>query len=288
MAQIEIETSADYNLIKIKGILNGSETPGFLEIYKTLKEDEIRPFLIINMSECSEASTKSVRDISQLYLELKKTNKQIRLINVNDGIQDMIKKNGLDRILIIRMSLRGALVDFGLATKREIDAKFINPFLEATMKVLKIQCFMEVKPGKPFLKKADSTDFLGDVSGVIGIVSDTFNGALGISFPESVFCMIATNMLGSKVEKVNNENVDMVGELSNIILGQAKLTLLSQGFEVKQAIPTVIHGHNHNLKYFSSSATIVLPFELTDGTSRQFFVQICSSKIQEDKPAVAA
>jgi len=34
-----------------------------------------------------------------------------------------------------------------------MDVRFINPFLEGTMSVLRTMAFIEPRPGKPFLKK---------------------------------------------------------------------------------------------------------------------------------------
>lgn len=47
-----------------------------------------------------------------------------------------------------------------------MDAKFINPFIYATMHVLETMAFTKSNPGKPYLKKDNIAK--GDVAGVIG------------------------------------------------------------------------------------------------------------------------
>ncbi len=48
-----------------------------------------------------------------------------------------------------------------------MDVQYINPFLNATVKVLETMAFLKVSPGKPYVKKNSSA--VGDVSGIIGI-----------------------------------------------------------------------------------------------------------------------
>ena len=56
-----------------------------------------------------------------------------------------------------------------------MDVKYINPFLEGTIEVLKTMAFVNPKPGKPYLKKNNLAK--GDVSGIIGITG-TIKGSL--------------------------------------------------------------------------------------------------------------
>jgi chemotaxis protein CheX len=163
------------------------------------------------------------------------------------------------------MSLRGALVDFGLVKKKEMDVNIINPFLNATIKVLKIQCFLEAKPQKPHLKKPTDPLLLGDVSGIISIVSEVFNGTMAISLSEAVFKKIAENMLGEKCEAITEQNVDLVGELANIILGQAKIELGQLGYAIQMAIPSCVWGKDHKIKHFGGGSCVVLPFDTEAG-----------------------
>ena len=60
-----------------------------------------------------------------------------------------------------------------------MDVKFINPFLDATINVIKTMAMVELKPGKPFLKKDHVAR--GDVSGIIGMTGE-ITGSLSVSF----------------------------------------------------------------------------------------------------------
>ena len=51
-----------------------------------------------------------------------------------------------------------------------MDVKLVNPFLEATVNVLKTMAFTDVTAGKPFLK--DGKEAHGDITGIISFSGD--------------------------------------------------------------------------------------------------------------------
>ncbi len=155
-----------------------------------------------------------------------------------------------------------------------IDINFINPFLGATLHVLKVQANIEAAPGKVYMKKP-ADNLKGDVSGVIGIVSDTFNGSVIISFPEATFLNVIGSMLGETYTELNKEILDGAGEITNMIFGQAKITLNERGYGIKIALPQVITGKGHSLSAMSKGPTVVIPFTSPAG---DFFVEISLSE----------
>ncbi len=155
-----------------------------------------------------------------------------------------------------------------------IDINFVNPFLGATLNVLKVQASVEAQPGKITLKQSGEP-LRGDVSGVIGIVSDTFKGNVVISFPESTFLKVMSNMLGEEYTEISQDIVDGAGEITNMIFGQAKVVLNERGYGVQIALPQVITGKNHMLSTQSKGPTVIIPFKSTAG---DFFVEICLSE----------
>lgn len=155
-----------------------------------------------------------------------------------------------------------------------IDINFVNPFLAATLNVLKIQASVVATPGKVYLKKNDDA-LKGDVSGVIGIVSDTFNGSVVISFPEQTFLKVMSGMLGEEYTELSKDILDGAGEITNMIFGMAKVTLNERGYGIKIALPQVISGKGHSLSAMSKGPTVVIPFTSTAG---DFFVEVSLSE----------
>ena len=143
-----------------------------------------------------------------------------------------------------------------------MDVKFINPFLGATMNVLKTMAFVDVKPGKPFLKREHMA--LGDVSGIIGLTGDV-KGSLSVTLNLALIKLIMSKMLGEEIDDVNDDARDAVGELTNMISGDARRVLQQGGVNLTAAIPTIVAGHDHTIKHIVNGPVIVIPFAAEGG-----------------------
>jgi len=141
--------------------------------------------------------------------------------------------------------------------------EYINPFLQATVNVLKTMAFVEAKPGKPSLKKSDEA--YGDVSGVIGLTGAT-EGSLSVTFTQSCIEQILANMFGEPVSGITEEVKDAVGEITNMISGDARRVLSEKGISLEAAIPTIVSVPNHSITHLAKSPTIVIPFSTEAGS----------------------
>ena len=151
-----------------------------------------------------------------------------------------------------------------------MNVEYINAFVRATGHVLKTMAFTETKPGKPYIKTNNAA--MGDVSGVIGMTGEN-EGSFSITFTESCICSIVSNMLGEVFECLNEEIEDAVGEVTNMICGDARRELEEKGFLIKGAIPTVVTGKNHSIKHISHDSVIAVPFTTVAGN---FVIEISS------------
>ena len=142
------------------------------------------------------------------------------------------------------------------------NVEFINAFVKGAIHVLKTMAFTEAKAGKPYLKADQAAN--GDVSGIIGMTGES-EGSMSISFSESSICAIVSSMFGETFDKINEDVKDAVGELTNMICGDARRELEEKGFMVKGAIPTVITGYNHSVKHISSIPVVAIPFTISAG-----------------------
>ncbi|MBU2551183.1 MAG: chemotaxis protein CheX [Proteobacteria bacterium] len=143
-----------------------------------------------------------------------------------------------------------------------MDVKYINPFLEATVNVIKTMAFVDVTPDRPFLKK-DHVAF-GDVTGIIGLTGDV-RGSLSLTMNFHLIKTIMQKMLGEEIEDVNDDARDAVGELTNMISGDARRVLQQNGLNLTAAIPTIVAGKNHTIKHIVSGPVIVIPFTSEGG-----------------------
>lgn len=261
-----------YITLRLMGSLESYQVPAFdIELQKYLNDP--LPHIVINCEYLSSLSKDWLRSLLKTTLFLKKYNKQVRLIIASPAIVSFLKKEGVDSAFKFSPNLREALVEFGLVTKKMLDTDFINPFLNATLHVLNVQAGITAEAGKIFLKKEDEK-YVGDVSGIIGIVSESFNGSVVISFPEQTFLKVMSGMLGEEYTELNKEIIDGAGEITNMIFGQAKIVLNEKGYGIKTAIPSVVSGKDHSLLALTKGPVVVVPFKSSGG---DFFIEICLS-----------
>ena len=145
-----------------------------------------------------------------------------------------------------------------------MDVRYINPFLNGTIEVIRKMAFVEPTAGKPYVKKDETAE--GDVSGIIGITGDAI-GSLAISFSEPCICGVVNSMLGESYREINKDIFDAVGEITNMISGVARTFLEKDGLIVYAAIPTVVYGRKHYIRHILSSPSIVIPFTTEDRKS---------------------
>ncbi|MGM0525722.1 chemotaxis protein CheX [Idiomarina seosinensis] len=157
-----------------------------------------------------------------------------------------------------------------------MNAEFVNPFLQALQNVLSMMAQMELKPGKPQLKRDEYAR--GDVSGIIGMVGPKVKGSFSISFEENLACEIMHKMLGEMPESIDDEVCDMVGEITNMVTGGAKKTLGESGYEFDMATPIVVSGKDHTISHRSEGPRIIMPFSHLAGKA---YIEICFDKISE-------
>ena len=150
-----------------------------------------------------------------------------------------------------------------------MDVTLVNPFISATVKVLETMASTKVNPGKPFLKKDKIAR--GDVTGIIGITGEA-NGTISVTFDEGSILGIVSKMFGEELKEINAEISDAVGELTNMISGQARRKLEENGREFQAAIPSVVTGKDHEINHITSGPIVAIPFT-TDGG--KFTIEIC-------------
>jgi chemotaxis protein CheX len=143
-----------------------------------------------------------------------------------------------------------------------MDVKMINPFINATLNVLETMAFVKAGAGKPYLKKDNNAQ--GDVSGVIGFTGEA-NGTVYVTFDEPCILKIVSNMFGEEMTEINDEITDAVGELTNMISGQARKELEELGKIYDGAIPSVITGKNHKLVPMTKGPRVAIPFKTDFG-----------------------
>ncbi|QDU58017.1 chemotaxis protein CheX [Aeoliella mucimassa] len=134
-------------------------------------------------------------------------------------------------------------------------AEYINPFIESTVEVFKTMLGCEVSRTGLTVHETFCPEY--DITGIIGM-SGKAHGDVVISFQQEVALSAAEALLGIRYEEINDDVVDTVGELTNMIAGNAKTSL--QDLQMSLALPTVIVGKNHSIRFPSKVKPLALPF----------------------------
>jgi chemotaxis protein CheX len=142
------------------------------------------------------------------------------------------------------------------------DVNFINPFLEAVINVLETMANVKVKPGKPYINKHRTA--VGDVTGIINISGHT-NGVISLTLSKDAVLTIVNNMLFESYTEINDEIADAVGELTNMISGQARIKLSEQGQKFQAGTPKIIVGKGKKLEHIPNAPILAIPFTLSSG-----------------------
>ena len=144
-----------------------------------------------------------------------------------------------------------------------MNIEFINPFLSSLLNVMSTMAQMELVPEKPRIKKGEVA--MGDVSGLIGMVSPQTKGSLSITFEGSLALATMKKMVGEGPDEINEEITDLVGEITNMVTGGAKRMLSEKGIEFDMATPMVVSGTNHTISHKADGPIVIIPLSSSHG-----------------------
>jgi len=156
--------------------------------------------------------------------------------------------------------------------------EFSKPFIDAAKNVYETMIFSKLEPQKPVLKSDNISR--GDVSAVLGltgiIIRDEkkipYKGMLVLSWPYETYFKIASAMLMETFTSYSPEIADLGGEISNMIMGNAKRELSQMGYSTNMAIPSIIEGKDHTIKYPLGTTIIMMPMSSAHGP---MFMELC-------------
>jgi len=139
----------------------------------------------------------------------------------------------------------------------------INPFLKAITNTFSTMLAVDLKRGELALGDPRQRQF--PVSGLIGL-SGKASGMVVVNLSSEVALKAASQLLMEEIDEVNDDVVDAVGELANMIAGQAKTDL--EQYELSVGLPSVIVGTDHEIRFPSSTPPLAIPFKSDFGPLR--------------------
>jgi chemotaxis protein CheX len=120
-----------------------------------------------------------------------------------------------------------------------MNVQFLNPFLEAAFVVLDSEVGVQAKRGQLTLRRSAAT--AEEVSVLISMVGQV-NGVVLYGLSEDTGIRIVSKILDQPFEEFDSLAQSGIGELGNVITGQAGKRLAEAGFEVNISPPTMVLG----------------------------------------------
>jgi chemotaxis protein CheX len=138
-----------------------------------------------------------------------------------------------------------------------VDIKYIEPFINAANNAFMEMLRMEPTVEKPYLMAPEAIKEW-NISGVIGIAGEA-RGVVVLSFYDEMAIGITERLTGKVIRNFTDDVVDAVGELVNIIAGNAKAGL--EDYKLMISLPSIIQGEHHKIWWPTSKYPIIgIPF----------------------------
>lgn len=143
-----------------------------------------------------------------------------------------------------------------------MNIRSITPFIEAVNGAFDQMFELQPRALTPYLAKKDEIlDW--DISGIIGIAGEA-RGLVVLSFPSSLAQELTSLLTGTIKTSMDDDVIDTVGEIVNIIAGNAKKGL--EEFRLLISLPTIVQGSHHQVTWPSGPIPIItIPFSTARG-----------------------
>jgi chemotaxis protein CheX len=159
--------------------------------------------------------------------------------------------------------------------------KYIQPFIDVSQNVFREFVGAELLVSRPYFAEKEAVS-KWDISAVIGLTGEA-RGAVVISMKTDLAFKLTDILTGTVHSKIDDEVMDAVGEIVNIIAGNAKKGL-EEAFRLVISLPTVIQGQGHSITWpYSQIRIICVPFSIFD--DMEFVLSVAIESIKETKHA---
>lgn len=141
--------------------------------------------------------------------------------------------------------------------------EYINPFLKASVEVLRMMAQMEFTMGKPYLKTSPFT--AENMIIVVGITGEIRGQAVISMSLEMAKTIASAMMMGMPVDEMDEMAKSALSELGNMIMGNSATLLFNQGVNIDITPPTLMMGENMSISS-AQMTTLSVPLNSDNGT----------------------
>ncbi len=143
-----------------------------------------------------------------------------------------------------------------------MDVKFLNPFIQAAVEVLKTEVDSNAVRGEVTMHKSALTS--DDITVLINLIGDVYGVVMyGMS---TVTCLnLVSKIMGQEFTEFDTLAQSGVAELGNVISGQATIRFSESGYKSNISTPTVLNGNGVEISTLDFPR-VVVPLETQYGT----------------------
>jgi chemotaxis protein CheX len=158
-----------------------------------------------------------------------------------------------------------------------VQGKDIIPFVKAVENVLSTMLSLQVDIGEPKLRSSQEPE--ADVSGIISVFGD-MQGAVVMGFPTATAEALASLFIGVEVSSDSEDFADAVGELANMVAGNAKAEFTGKNLTI--GCPSVVIGKGHKVFQHRDLPVLQIPCTCDCG---EFVVEVSMRENTNNAPA---
>jgi len=147
---------------------------------------------------------------------------------------------------------------------------FLNIVLSSCQNVILTMADLQVLTSRPQLRKANDPEIGSTTTGIICMRGNNRCASIAIVFTNTVLENIALRMMPDEAPKNEFLAIDLVCEISNMIIGGAKSQLIKQGYKFEITLPTVMRGHDYLVAHQTKAPILRIPVNSDVG---QFYIE---------------
>jgi len=124
--------------------------------------------------------------------------------------------------------------------------------------------------------EARKEDFvLAEISSIIGLTGEKLQGAFVVSLERELLFEFMKLLLGETPGELNQEALDMAGELANMICGAFRRRFEKFGATLKASVPSMITGKNYKIHSLCKTPRVTFKFKVGE---HFLYVEFCLDK----------
>jgi chemotaxis protein CheX len=141
-----------------------------------------------------------------------------------------------------------------------MNVKFLNPFIEATYEIIKLETGYEMQHGQLDL---ETDPYLTDDLTVIISLVGAVEGNVMYSMSKQTVLELVSRLMGQSMGAMDPMVQSGIAELGNVITGRAGIKLAQQGYETNISPPTLLVGKGAAI-YTLDISRVVVPLFSND------------------------